>query len=266
MDCKDVKNLMIERIDGNLDADSCRLVDKHLETCSSCQEEYIQIGNLLKSMLETEEKQPDQSLKQGFYSMLQNEIQDMASEEKEEKITLISRKILLTTIKYAAAIFIVFSLGYFIGNINNHRFHENTEVAALKQEIELLKENGYLISLNKPTASERLKVINTVSESNKEDQELFRALVNTLNSDENANVRMAAAYALSKFSDDEYVRISLIHSLEKQNEPIVQISLIGILIDMKDNRAKPVIEKLIGDEDVIPEVKQQAQVSLSVFV
>jgi hypothetical protein len=213
-----------------------------------------------------ENEQPDNSLKQGFYSMLEDETQKMIEEEDKINIDFKNRVDLNTIIRYAAAIIIIFTIGYFVGNNAGNRNNYDAEIASLKEEIKMMQQNANLMSLDKPTASERLKAINTASDSNNSDEALLGALINTLNTDENVNVRMAAAFALAKIPDNEYVKTSLIRSLELQTEPIIQISLIGILTNLKDSRAKPVIEKLIEKEEVLPEVKQQALAGLKVFV
>jgi hypothetical protein len=72
------------------------------------------------------------------------------------------------------------------------------------------------------------------------------------------NVRLASLYALSKFSDRPEVTDSLVGSLSKQTEPVIQIVLINMLADKKEAKAKKPIEDILSDQKTMKEVKDIA--------
>jgi HEAT repeat protein len=79
-----------------------------------------------------------------------------------------------------------------------------------------------------------------------------------MDTDENANVRLAAIDALRKFADEEKVRTALIESLATQEKPVVQIALINLMVQLKEERAKKAFQQIIDDEASISVVKDEA--------
>ncbi|MEL7148880.1 MAG: HEAT repeat domain-containing protein, partial [Bacteroidota bacterium] len=91
-------------------------------------------------------------------------------------------------------------------------------------------------------------------------------LVNALNTDKSPNVRIAAANALEKWQNSEYVRSELVNAMEFQNNPIVQITLINMLINMGEKSAIKPFRKIAEDEKVEQLVREQAQIGIEVLI
>ena len=83
-----------------------------------------------------------------------------------------------------------------------------------------------------------------------------------MNDDESVNVRLAAVQALAKFSDEPGVTAALIHALEHQKEPLVQIALINLMVELKEKEAIEELEQIITDEESIETVKNEAHMAL----
>ncbi len=88
------------------------------------------------------------------------------------------------------------------------------------------------------------------------------ALVETLNNDPSANVRLAALDGLARFYRDTYVRKQLITSLKKQQDPVVQIALIELLTRMRESSILTELDKLINDDNTMKAVKDCAYSSI----
>lgn len=88
------------------------------------------------------------------------------------------------------------------------------------------------------------------------------ALVETLNNDPSANVRLAALDGLARFYRDNYVRKQLINSLKKQQDPLVQIALIDLLTRMRESSILSELDKLINDDNTMKAVKDCAYSSI----
>ena len=84
------------------------------------------------------------------------------------------------------------------------------------------------------------------------------ALIETMNTDDNANVRLAAVDALSEFADEDKVRKALINGLATQDKAVVQIALINLMVRLKENRAIEPLKKIIEDDNSIEVVKDEA--------
>ncbi len=100
----------------------------------------------------------------------------------------------------------------------------------------------------------------------KADENVIDVLVKTLNNDKNVNVRLAAAYALSKFAYERSVSDSLVKSLTRQTDPILQVALINILAERKEKSALRPIQEIISNKSTLKEVRDVAENSLHVLI
>jgi HEAT repeat protein len=125
-----------------------------------------------------------------------------------------------------------------------------------------MKETLMFNGLTEESASERIKAVSYADEIKQPDNKIVNALINTLNEDKNVNVRLAALYAVAKFSDEPGVSEALVASLSKQTEPLMQIALINILTEKKEAKAKQPIRKILQDKNTLPPVKEIAQKGL----
>lgn len=88
--------------------------------------------------------------------------------------------------------------------------------------------------------------------------DIVDALVETLNTDPNANVRLAALDGLNRFYRESYVRRKLLASLKKQQDPVVQIALINLLTHIRESGILEELEKIAGDDNTQKAVKDCA--------
>jgi hypothetical protein len=108
------------------------------------------------------------------------------------------------------------------------------------------------------SSSQRLNAAVKAYQFKDTDKEIVNALVTTMNSDPNTNVRLAALDALSKFYREPYVKQQLTAALPKQKDPMVQIELIQLLTKMKQKTILNELEKITRDENTLKAVKDQA--------
>lgn len=112
------------------------------------------------------------------------------------------------------------------------------------------------------SASERIQAVNQSSELNHADKDIIRLLINTLNFDQNINVRLAACQALLHFENEPLVNEALIQSLGIQTDPNVQITLIEALVTLKEKRAVDQFQQVASNQKVIDIVRQKAKEGL----
>ena len=169
---------------------------------------------------------------------------------------------------YQAAAAIVLLIGGFgLGRLTPDPAGHSTEFGDLKQEVQVLQQMVMMNALRNHSASERLQVINTIEESSASpDVNLIGALVHTMNNDESPNVRSAAVEALARFISREDVRAEMVHSLGEQDNPMVQITMINLLMQAEEKAAISPLRKIAGNESSPPEVRQTAEIALSVLI
>ena len=111
---------------------------------------------------------------------------------------------------------------------------------------------------NMQSAASRINAIASTSRMENKGNEVVDALVQTLNNDPNANVRLAALNALTRLHTEPNVRRELAASLNKQQDPLVQINLIDMLAGMQEFSALSDLEKMANDENMNKTVRDVA--------
>ncbi len=116
------------------------------------------------------------------------------------------------------------------------------------------------------SASERIDAVNQSLKLEELDKELIQLLINTLNFDDNVNVRLAACQALARFESEPAVREGLMQSLKIQTDPTIQITLIELLVMMKEKRASETLEQIAKDKAVMDVVRMKAEEGVATLI
>jgi hypothetical protein len=260
MKCEELEPVMIDYLDGKLDGNQNQEIEKHLETCERCLDELRDTQKMLELISDDEMIKPDDSLRINFYHMLHNEIR---KNEVRTTDTILTKQIKWYekgVYRIAAGIALLIG-GTFLGiifysGINNSG--RAKELSQLKSEVNALRETAMFTMLKDESSSYRIQAVNYADEIDSPDENIVNALVKTLNNDRNINVRMAAAYALARFTSQRSVCDSLVKSLSLQNDPILQITLINILVDLGEKSALETIQQIINSDETLDEVKTVA--------
>jgi hypothetical protein len=277
MNCKEVQAMMIDYLDQAMDVIYGDAIKQHLAGCDRCRREAEELQELLLAMTASEMKQPGPGLRENFQLMLQSELNmettDRLLHEGEESRAepgLTHQRgrgklrVLNGTWWRVAAAVVLLSGGIGIGMLLSSRKLSNTpdQLTAMQKEIKEMKEMLLYSLIDDESASQRIKAVGYAEEISNPDQKVMEVLVGTLNHDKNVNVRLAALYSLASFSDNRVVRDSLVASLPRQTEPLIQVMLINLLAAKKDSRAIGPIQEIISNKNTLPAVKEAAQESL----
>jgi hypothetical protein len=126
-----------------------------------------------------------------------------------------------------------------------------------------LQKNALVAKLNDmESPGERITAAEEAYAMKNSDKDIVDALVKTMNSDPNTNVRMAALDALGRFHREPYVKKQLVASLKTQKDPIVQIELIQLLTKMKQKGILNELEKIANDGNTMKAVKDHAYIGI----
>ncbi len=122
-----------------------------------------------------------------------------------------------------------------------------------------IQKNTLFAKLNDmQSPGQRITATEEMYELKNTDKDIVDALVNSMNTDPNTNVRLAALEALSRFHREKYVKQQLVGSLKKQKDPIVQIELIQLLTKMKQTGILRELEKITNDGNTMKAVRDHA--------
>ena len=92
------------------------------------------------------------------------------------------------------------------------------------------------------------------------------ALLKTLNTDPNVNVRLTTVEALSQFTGYPEVRTGLIKSIAKQESPLVQIALVDIMIELQEKGSVGALKDLLKKQGLNDAVKGKVQQGIQVLL
>jgi len=261
MKCEEVEAIMIDYLDNKLDNERNLEIEKHLETCERCLDELRDFQEVMQLISKTEMIIPDDSLRINFYHMLHSEIQK--SKGNKTAVSGVPHIQWYNRISYRiAAGFALLICGTFIGifiNSGIRNAYQAKQLIQLQSEVTSLKKAAMFTMLKDESSSYRIQAVNYADELDTPDENIIEALVQTLNNDKNVNVRMAAAFALSKFADQRSVCDSLVKSLPRQSDPILQVTLINILVERKEKSAINTIRQIISAKGTLEEVKAVAE-------
>ena len=97
-------------------------------------------------------------------------------------------------------------LGLFIGWWMLPSQNQSQNITQLSSEIQDMKKLMMLTLIERPKAQERIRAVNMVSELPSADEKVIKALITTLNQDDNLNVRLASLEALLNYGEVPEVR------------------------------------------------------------
>lgn len=250
MEREELESRLIDYIDGQLNEEERKETEQLLATSEEARMTLRQLQTLLAAMTAAPPFDAGDRLTKGFEEALKKEEQALQSSSKQVFFTPAMYKI-------AASVVLVLSmatLGYWI----SRNIQQEKELTALRAEMEQTKQLMLSMLDNDQSASQRMKAVNVAMDIRQVDDDIIQALSNTMTNDPNTNVRLAAMEALSKFSEEAEVREILISSLSRQTDPVVQIALIQLLVEMKEKGVVKDLEDIIDNEENIQAVKDEA--------
>jgi len=255
MDCEEVKINLPEYIDRKLDETTSEAIRKHLVSCDSCTELHRELSSFLNYMDSFPAPEVPEGMKDEFEGMISGlEIQ----EKKKVRLIPMWAKVAAMVVLFLGT----YGLGYRVGS-------GKSEIVQNKLANELQEKNQQVLlaSLRDYTGPQKIEAVYSISNSGNVSNELINALVYTMNSDKNTNVRLAAISALSGMMDkNDRVKTELIKSLTVQENPLLQISLIQVLTEKGVKEAKGQIETITNNEKTDESVKAYAKDMMKIII
>ena len=263
MNCERIQEKFADYLTGDLDGDARRDVQDHLSSCDSCRKEIEDLTAVWTKLGVLPEEQPSGALRHGFYTMLEDykgQLEASGPASRGARVFSGWREWFSFRRPSFAASFSVFLLllgvgtGWLVSGGGN-----SARLSSLQREAQDMRQTAALSLLAQPSASDRLQGISYSTAVRSPNVKTLAALVNTLNADSNPNVRLAAVEALYLFRNQAGVRESLTSSLAVQDSPLVQVALIDLLVEIRDERAAAALKTLIKNEKLNPDVKKLAE-------
>lgn len=260
MRCENIKEKFPDFLVGELDQKSIDQIQSHMAECSSCREELENLSALWTKLGVLPEERPSNGLRQRFYGMLEEYKEEMSRERSIHHLRRFFGSLFEhSRIRRPTFQFAMSFIPLFIGLVIGYLVSSGKQSAELRREIQSMQQTLTISLLDQKSSFERLRGINLSYGLKNPDTRTIEALLNTLDSDPNINVRLAAVDALYLFYDSPSVKEGLVHSLLKQTSPLVQVALVDLLVQMRERQALESFKKLIQANEINPSVKQKLE-------
>ena len=255
-----VDELVAKYNEGLADPSEMKLLEQLIEEGSVELTQLRELDTLDEQIINLEGPSASLKLDHQFYAMLEKE-----KKKAGKKVFAMSWpdwNMLFPRLAFASILLIAgFGAGYLL-----ERPEENAQVQGLTREISNLKEMVMLSLLEKESTTDRLRAVSLTSDMNQVSQKVTHALFKTLNEDENVNVRLAALEALKAFVKDNRVREELVRSISKQDSPMVQLELAGLMVTIQEKKSVKELQKIVENEKTPKEVKNKIRESIQVLI
>jgi hypothetical protein len=140
---------------------------------------------------------------------------------------------------------------------------EARQLEELTAQVHEMRELMMLSLLQNPSASERMRAVSYTSEIRRVNPKIAEALLATLNSDPNVNVRLTTLEALTHFSRDPVVREGLIASILQQDSPLVQAAMADVMMKLQEKRAIQPFKTLLQQKDLNGMVRSKIEQTIT---
>jgi len=256
MRCEEMADKLVESWSDELSAADAETLAGHLAECAACGEDAEALGRLWRGIGELPEEEPSPILRERFEAML-------AAAVASERATPVLRPSFgeatavagaIRRWPFAAALAATLVVGLIVGTGVSQR-RSDRQMELLRGEVASLHETVTLALLAGRSPSERLRGVSYGRETSAVDERVAAALLEALLSDPNVNVRLAALEALRPLAGRPTERPRLVAALARQESPLVQLSLLEVLLSSGDDAARRDLDQLLSNPELDPAVR-----------
>jgi hypothetical protein len=269
MSCDDLKVHWPEFLTGELPPAAKSAVEVHIAGCPACAAELHRTTEIWTKLGVLAPEQPSPAVRDRFYTML--EAYKLGLEATEAAPAAGSRRRTIDlgawfswrrpSFRYAAAAALLLA-GVAGGTLLGRSGPFGSKLANLERQVDEMRQTTALSLLQRSSSSERILGVSYSEQVSAPGVPTIEALLRTLDSDSSINVRLAAVDALYLFAKDPLVKDGLVASLGRQRNPVVQVALIDLLIEIRELKAVEALKSLIGDEKINPDVRKRAEAGI----
>lgn len=213
--------------------------------------------------------EPGPELRSDFYQMLAREKQQQQAavpwwREAQNFMAGLLQAVPVARLAYSLMVLV---LGAFLGFwYQQHQSQETQKLSALTAEMQQLKQMMMLTLLEQPSTTDRLKAVNLTTDMATANNQVIRALLQTLNTDPSVNVRLAAIEALYQHAGNPLAREGLVQSIARQESPLVQLALADIMLAMQEKGSVKPLQQLLKKRGLNEAVKTRVEQTIRVLI
>lgn len=277
MNCQRLQDSFIDSQAGTLPAHEAVAVREHLKTCLTCQREWADLQQTLRTLDRLPTPEPSPRLRARFYAVLD----DARAEAEAPSPFALARSrldsffaaLLPSRPALQFALTVAVLLAGIVAGVRLIPAPEpqiivrpdpatQAELAALRERVESMDRVVSTQLLTQP-ASNRLRSVLAAFNENDANDRTLAELLNTLAFDSSVNVRLTALEALYAHVDREPVRAGVIHALPREPSPLVQVAMIDFVVASRDAQAGAALASLSQAPGVDAVVREAARRGLA---
>ncbi len=269
MDKNKIEALIAEYLDGGMDV---RRTEEFLELLKENGYDLNDLKKLESAndlLDEFTVPEPSPEMHARFFSMLEDSKRQLEIQPEKPVISILDRiqEFFQTGFmpKFAYSLMLLI-IGWGIGQWYTPGQQYSNQLNRMSTEVQEIREMMIFNLVNHPSASERMNTIHLANSFDSIDDKVVNALLNTLNTDPNVNVRQVTVEALARFADNQQVRLGLINSITKQESPLMQIALADVMVSLNEKRSVDKLRELIEDKDLNSAVKSRIEKCIKVLM
>jgi hypothetical protein len=269
MKCEYDQEMILLFVTGQITGPQRMAVEEHLLSCEHCRKEAQSLREVWEKMGEIPVPEPSGELRMRFHAMLGDFREEAARTGAWKEWIGSLRRIWkaqpgLQVAYTLAFVFCGLILGYFLNRpASSVTYAEKKQMDSLSSQVHEMREMMMMSLLENPSATERIRGVSYTNEIKHINQKMVDALVSTLNSDPNANVRLMTLDALNQFSGDPYVREALVHSIVQQDSPLVQAAMADVMLKLQERKSIEAFRKLLLQKDLNKLVRTKIEQTIS---
>ncbi len=277
MNCQRAREVFPELLDARTAATAHLDARTHLAGCPDCQRDFATLSRTADALGALPDPAPSPRLRRNFYALLEEEKNSAASVRatvERSRRTSVWRWI-LAPLAGAALV----AGGFFAGQrvaapaagyspaLAQTDAASRRELEDLRRKVDTMGQLvGYsLLQQQQRPTNDRLRGVLTsaLRADENPDDRVINELISALALDPSVNVRLRALDGLFPHADREVVRAGVLASLPREENPIVQVSMIDFLATARDAEARPALEKLVLNEGADASVRTAARRALA---
>ena len=270
MNCESTKAQLADYLTGQLPEAEHLALEPHLAGCPACSEELEAVQRVWRTLGQATTPEPSPNLRPEFYAMLAGFKDTLGTEStyspkglwrwlRALQLPQPALRLAYSVALLAAGV----AGGYWLNNQPKALPTGQQQLAALTAQVGETRQLMLLALIDNPSATERLRAVSYTKELNgAADTKVTEALLSTLNHDDNVNVRLATLEALAPLAADPNVRLGLVHTLTKQESPLVQSALADVMVQLQERRSVPRLRALLKQANLDNTVKSKIEESI----
>ncbi len=258
--------LVADYLAGTLTEQGKKELETYIQQGLVSEEELERLGKMYTDMEAIPAPEPSEKMRTGFYEALEQQKTAQADGNIWRRIISGFSWENSISVKQLAFGITILLVGVWVGYRLSPTEKYEDRLGTLSSEVREMREMMMLTMLEQPSAIERLKAVNISQEMDGATLKVTDALLQTLNQDENVNVRLAALDALLRYTHQPAVREGLVGAISHQESPLVQMALAEAMVNLQEKTSVEQLQELLQRDSLNEEVEKKVKESIQTLI